>query len=292
MKFILVTLFTFFFVGCATTQKISQLPTQKWESGIYDVHAGEKISEAELFSRVQNADYLLVGESHDSAKDHGVQLRVVEKLGKDSLVGFEMFQRPFQPILDRFAKDEISEEEMLIQTQWKKRWGFHVEMYAPIWASAKSLDANLVALNLRRELTKRISSQGIEGLSIQEKADLVEYDLSDLAYRNWLQEIFESHGAKMSEKKMQNFYEAQILWDETMADSAVEAMKAQDAKRIIMLVGRGHFEWDWGIPSRVRRRLGVVYGNPKVKVLIPSEGKLPNIETLKKRRFADFIWVH
>lgn len=291
MKLLLVTLFTFSFLGCATTQKISELGTQQWTPGIYDVQSGEKISESVLLEHLTHAKYILIGESHDSQNDHDIQKHLVDKLGKNSLVGFEMFQRPFQPVLDRFSKGEISEAEMLQQTQWSTRWGFKLKMYSPIWTSAKNQGANLVALNLRKELTKRIASQGIEGLSKHERADIVDFDLSDLSYRAWLRDIFESHGGKMPEEKMQNFFEAQVLWDETMADTAVNSLTKSPAKRIIIMVGRGHVEWDWGIPSRIRRRLGILYGNKSVKVLIPSDGKLPNIETLKKRRFADYIWI-
>ncbi len=292
MKISLVTLLTLFLLGCAHGVNISELPTQRYSPGIYDIQSGKKISKSDLLKKLQQTKYILIGESHDSQLDHDVQLEIVEELGKNSLVGFEMFQRPFQGALNRFVKGELSEEEMLTQTQWETRWGYKLNMYAPIWTSAKNQGAGLIALNIRKELTKRIAAQGIDGISANERADLVDFDLTDLSYRNWLKGIFESHGAKMSEKKMQNYYQAQVLWDETMADTAVNSLTKSDAQRILVIVGRGHVEWDWGIPSRIRRRLNLDYGNDAIKVVIPSDGILPDIDTLKERRFADYIWVH
>ncbi len=281
--------------ACASVRPttISDLPTQQWKPGIYDLKSGEKISEDELWRALKSAKYVLVGESHDSEKDHRVQLRAVEALmSAESLVGFEMFQRPFQNVLDAYSAGKISEEKMLAQSEWETRWGFELAFYSPIWKTAKAKKGNIVALNLRKELTKRISAKGIDGLLDLERADLPEVDLSNLTYKHWLEKIFSSHGAKMSEEKMQHFFEAQVLWDETMADSAVEAVNKRKADRLIAIVGRGHFEWDWGIPSRIRRRIQSGYSDGKVRVLIPSEGNLPKIDVLKEKRFADYIWVH
>lgn len=49
-----------------------------------------------------------------------------------------MIQRPFQAALDAYIGGEITEMELLEQTQYAQRWGFPWSLYAPIFALPRS----------------------------------------------------------------------------------------------------------------------------------------------------------
>lgn len=265
-----------------------ETPTAALAPGIWDVHTGEPVSEETLFERLGDARFVLVGESHDSAADHAIQLRVLRGLAQRGHValGMEMFQRPFQAPLDAFIAGEIDEAQMLEATEWEKRWGFATELYRPLWTFARENQLPILALNARRELTKRIAKVGIDGLTDQERADLPEIDLSSERYRTWMRDIFASHGSEMEPAKFERFYQAQVTWDETMADTAARWAEAHPDATVLIVVGRGHIERDFGIPSRLRRR-----SDGPVVTIVPVDPEAPAMEWMRDEKFADYVWV-
>ena len=50
-------------------------------------------------------------------------------------IGLEQVQLQFQPILDAYVMGTISEEEMLQDVQWEKRWTWSYDNYRPIFES-------------------------------------------------------------------------------------------------------------------------------------------------------------
>lgn len=205
-----------------------------------------------------DAKAFLIGESHDKYAHHDTQLQFVKELneaGKDVAIGLEMFQRKFQPVLESYLKGEITQGEMLLKTEYYDRWRFDFRLYKPIFDYAKEHNIPLVALNLEQELTKKISSGGIPALSDEEMKQIpsdIEY--TEGAYKDFLRSVFMMHEAG---RMFENFYQAQILWDETMADSASKYMSANPDKTIVILAGNGHVRYRFGIADRLERRTGV-----------------------------------
>ena len=279
-------------VGCARTRV--EAPTAPAPSGKYTV-SGDPVTDDELYDALAGARVVLVAESHDSEQDHRVQLQILQAVAArgETGLGMEMFQRPFQPALDMFVGGEIDEDEMLQQTEWEERWGFETALYRPMWTFARDRGVPIVALNVRRELTKRIAKVGVAGLSDAERADLVELDLTNEKYRKWMQAVFRSHGAPMEDAKFEKFFAAQVAWDETMADTAAKWAQAHPDATLVVAVGRGHVERDWGIPSRLRKRLGAQAGDGTVISVVPVvTEKVPKWSWSKRNRFADYVWVH
>ena len=283
----------FIVVGCGpkpmTTPKTTAAP------GVYLAATGDAVTPDEFRTALLAARVVLVGESHDRAEDHAVQVRILDEVAarKATGLGMEMFQRPFQPALDLFVTGAIDEAEMLDQTEWKQRWGFDPELYRPLWSLARDRGVPIVALNARRELTKRIAKVGVDGLADAERADLPELDLSDKRYRAWMGEIFRAHGAQMKPDALDRFFAAQVAWDETMADTAARWIETHPDATLVVEAGRGHIERDWGIPSRLRRRLGAQYGDGTVISVVPvARDAVPRWTWAQREKFADYVWVH
>ena len=106
----------------------------------------------------------------------------------------EMFQRPFQKTLDEYISGSIDEREFLKKSEYFKRWGFDYNLYKPILDFARAEKIPVVALNLRREITDKVSKTGMDSLTDDERKDVPEQmDFSDKEYRDRLRQVFDQH---------------------------------------------------------------------------------------------------
>jgi aminopeptidase N len=203
-----------------------------------------------------------VGEYHDQYAHHLVQLQVLKGLyrkDKKLGVGMEMFQRPFQKVLDAYIAGSIDEREFLIKSEYFKRWGFDYNLYKPILDFARAEKIPVIALNVSKEIPDKVSRTGLDSLTAEEKKDVPQQlDFSDEEYRERLRDVFSRHKGS-GEKSFDGFYQAQILWDETMASSVDEFLKKNPDYRMVVFAGGGHLAYGSGIPKRAFRRNGLSY---------------------------------
>ncbi|MFN3740470.1 MAG: ChaN family lipoprotein [Thermodesulfovibrionales bacterium] len=229
----------------------------------------KSLSIKDLIDRISDKKIIYIGEYHDRFSHHYLQRLLIKELfskNKKIAIGMEMFQRPFQQILDDYIKGKIEEKEFLKQTEYFKRWGFDYNLYKPIIDLAREYSIPVIALNLKKEITEKVSRSGIESLSEEEKKQIPEeLDFSDQEYKKRLEEVFRQH--KRPEGSFEYFYQSQILWDETMAMSIDEYLRKAPDYQIIVLAGGGHIAFGSGIPKRVFRRNSLDY----VIVLIDAE---------------------
>lgn len=236
--------------------------------------------------KMADASVVYLGETHNSKADHAAQLEIIEALSaqNDIAIALEMFQRPFQPVLDAYLAGEITEAELVAQSEYETRWGFDWEFYAPIVRYAQNNQIPLIALNTPSEITRQVASEGLESLNGQDfqfVPSIDEIDLSNQAYRELLQTVFSAHGAHGNSDGFENFFAAQVLWDETMADGVARQLSAEPDRQIVAIVGEGHVGYGHGIPDRVRRRLPSVE-QVSVQFLEANEQSEPD--------FADLSW--
>lgn len=220
-----------------------------------------------------------VGEEHDKVSHHQVQLEILRALHAQTskiAVGMEMFQRPFQRALDDYIAGVIDEPTFLKKSEYFKRWGVDYHLYKPIVDCAKEWRLPVIALNVRREIVNKVAKGGVDSLSKEEKQEIPqELDFSDQEYRARLKEIFAAHPGSQ-EKNFEFFHQAQILWDEAMAESIDRFLKSQPDFRVLVLAGAGHLQYGSGIPKRSFRRNGFDYA------IVLSDAAL-------KRDIADFV---
>jgi len=172
-----------------------------------------------------------------------------------------MLQMPFQRFINDYLGGAISEKEFLKNTQYFKRWQFDFNLYREIIEYAKAKNIPVIALNLRSEIIKKVSSEGLDSLTDVERGEIPEsMDMSDEDYREKLREIFRQHQhSNMEGRNFDNFYQAQILWDETMAHSIDEFLKKNPDSQMVVLAGTGHVMYGYGIPKRTHRLNGKDY---------------------------------
>lgn len=228
---------------------------------IYSTQEKRTITFGQLTDRLLAADLICVGESHDNDLHHRVQLEVIKALSArdDRLgVGMEMFQRPFQKDIDRYFRGELDEAAFLTASEYRKRWGFDWSLYRPIVEFCRKNSLPVAALNAPRELTRRITEVGFEGLKEEEKKELGAIDLHLKEHREyWLERLGKLHGkAKVSDEQKERSYQVMATWDDYMAASAALFQKERGLRRLVVLAGSGHIDRGFGIPLRAAKRTG------------------------------------
>ncbi len=216
----------------------------------------------EVIRQVADKKIIYVGETHDRYSHHLVQLEIIQMLhgmGKKVVIGMEMFQRPFQRALDDYLSGRIEERTFLKNSEYFKRWNFDYNLYRPILQFARAEKIPVVALNIQREITERVGKTGVDSLSEEEKKRVPsQMDFSDRAYRERLEKVFREHPS-FEAKNFDFFHQAQILWDETMAESIDLFLKQNPDAQMVVLAGSGHLVHGSGIPQRAARRNGFDY---------------------------------
>ena len=215
-----------------------------------------------VLDRMARYRVVIVGETHDRYDHHLNQLGVIRGLherGVDLAVGLEFFQRPFQEPLDAYVAGRLDEASMLRATEYYRRWRFDYRLYRPILAYAREQGIPLVALNMEREITDAVSERGLTGLSEAQQGRLPKAMVRDApGYRERLKAVFDQHPAAVKgddEEAFERFLAVQLLWDETMAETAARYLEAHSGRRMVILAGSGHVATGAGIPLRLQRRI-------------------------------------
>jgi aminopeptidase N len=218
-----------------------------------------------ILAHVAGKKIIYVGETHNLFSDHVMELEIIKdvhKRGKPIAIGMEMFQKPFQKVLDDYIGGKIDEAEFLRGTEYFKRWGFDYNLYRPILLYARLEKIPVIALNVPQEIVDQVFRSGLDSLSEEERKYVPsQMDFSDEAYKERLEKVFLEHQdvENLKTTNFDFFYQAQILWDETMAASVDQFLSNHPNDQMIVLSGSGHLAYGSGIPKRVARRNGYNY---------------------------------
>ncbi len=241
------------------------------------------LSLEEILPKLKDKRAVFVGENHPNFTNHLNQLKVIKYLhqnGKKIAIGMEMFQREFQNVINDYLNDKIDLKTFLEKTQYFKRWKFNYNLYKPIIDYAKKNHIPIIALNIDSKISQKVSREGIFALSKEEMDKLPSsIDFGNKRYEEDMNALLTREHLHMRNKK-KNFknhiFEAQILWDETMAETAANFLKNNPSYSMVILAGNGHIANFYGIPQRLERRIN-----------LPSCVIAQNIEPFPKS--ADFV---
>src|SRR5271170_7191826 len=88
---------------------------------ILDARTSHQVAEAAFWDKLATERAVCIGEEHSNPHHHWVQLRVVTELvkrWKSIALGMEMFQRPFQGVLDDYAAGRIDAAALRSRAGW------------------------------------------------------------------------------------------------------------------------------------------------------------------------------
>lgn len=162
--------------SAAATQSASTPPQDVVEGQdfrVYD-HRGRERSMADLFRAMDDADALLVGESHDDAVGHGVEaqilMRAAERMGavgegsarkRPVVLSLEMFERDVQYVVDEYLAGLITEDQF---KRSARPWDRYDTDYRPMVEYARAHGLPVVAANAPRRYVNRVSRMGPSSL--------------------------------------------------------------------------------------------------------------------------------
>jgi aminopeptidase N len=235
---------------------------------------GSGVSLDEAIRKVIDKPVIYVGEGHARYQDHRVQLALLKALqeeGRPFGIGMEMFERPFQDALDEYVAGNIDEQELLKKTQYYERWRYNYHLYREILSFARTHKIPVVALNQKAEVVKKVAEGGLDALGKEERSQVPEdMDFSDAGYKERLRAAFTVH----DNGSFTNFYQAQILWDETMAHAVADFFRTYPGYQMVVLAGSSHVAFGSGIPRRAYRLTGkdyaILLGSPEGEHLVPG----------------------
>ena len=252
------------------------------------------LAEDELFAGLTARPIVLLGEEHDNAAHHRWQLSVIEALSArrpDLVLGFEMFARASQPVLDQWVAGELDTDAFLHAVRWNETWGFDARLYLPIFDFARRHKLPMLALNVERSLIRRVGRDGWAAVPADEREGIGVPAPALPAYRRWLAEIFAHKRAPHSDKvtdapdpAFERFVAAQLTWDRAMAEALAAARVQPQAPLVVGLAGIGHLQNGWGIPHQLRD-LGIV----DAAVLLPVAAGAACAELVAG--YADAVFV-
>jgi uncharacterized iron-regulated protein len=231
---------------------------------LYALEGNKKLSKPELWERLASSKVICFGEQHDEPHHHYAQWRALEALATRSAaaqrplaVGLEMFQRPYQAALTGFVSGSLPEAQFLLDTEYRERWGFDFSLYRPLLKTAREFSLEALALNAPKELTRKIARSGLAALDANEQKQLPELDLANAEHRAYFEAAMAEHPMPSGGPKLDDMYAAQVVWDETMAETAAAWLEhAGQAAQLVVFAGAGHCQRS-AVPARISRRLNV-----------------------------------
>ncbi|MCX8116679.1 MAG: ChaN family lipoprotein [Desulfobacterota bacterium] len=274
--------------------KISLNPPPPHAEEIFRLSDGGRLSFPQLMEELRGARVIFTGESHDQMEHHQIQRRIIRALvdqGKAVVIAMEMFQRPQQPLLDRWTKGLLSEEEFLRQIEWETTWGMDYRLYKGLLDEARDRGLKVLALNVPRELVRKAAQGGIDSLSEEERKGLPEMDLGHPLHRSYIESIYRGHEGGLA-KDFERFYLAQVLWDEGMAETLSNFLSSPEGegKTIVVIAGAGHIIYRFGIPERFFRRSPLPYKTILLREWGKEIQKDPMFSQIS-RPPADYLWL-
>jgi uncharacterized iron-regulated protein len=226
---------------------------------------------------------VLLGELHDEEDHHRWQLQALAALHAQRpamAIGFEMFPRRVQPVLDKWVAGELTVKEFLQQSDWNEVWSMPADLYLPLFQFARINRIPMLALNIENKLNKAITEKGWDAVPEAEREGVGRAASATEAYRDFLFEIYRHHltmkdkdGAKAAktDREFRYFVESQTTWDRAMAEAlARSAAPGKGAAPLVVgIMGSGHIRHGHGVPHQLRA-LGV----KDVGMLLPVEADL------------------
>ncbi|HBA87260.1 MAG TPA: hypothetical protein DCZ75_04510 [Geobacter sp.] len=216
----------------------------------------QTVTLSQLASIAGASDLILIGEVHDSKDHHDLQLDVIRSLvaGKLPLaIGLEMISADHQQHLDGWIKGTLSEPEMqeVFEANWSPDW----YMYRDIFLFARGNRIPMVALNVPLAIVKKVSQQGFDALTREERKDLPEGTSCDLNNPQiaMLKKTFQQIPHHLQKGKMfSNFCEAQTVRNSGMAVNVARYVEGHPGRKLVGLTGIWHAV-KYAIPDQLQR---------------------------------------
>ncbi len=269
----------------------SQVSLSDEQYRVFDAK-GNPSSISEVVKRLEGVDVVFLGEQHDDAVGHAVQLEIFRQAleayspKRKVALSLEMFERDVQVVLDEYLGGLISETHFMSSS---RPWGNYKTDYRPLVEIAKERKLFVIAANAPRRYVNMVSRNGrdaLNGLSKEAKnwlAPLPFAEPSEAYAKKFKALMGPSAEAQMGIDKI---LASQSLWDATMANSVANYLKNNKGSLTVHLNGSFHTENRLGTAEHLLRY------QPKAKVLVVTiryEDNFKTFDAAKHTDLGDFV---
>lgn len=238
-------------------------------------YKGKEISVDKVAQLAQKYDIVFFDEYHDQRAIHEAELdffRAMHRANPDMILSLEMFERDVQPVMDNYLAGKITEDEFAANS---RPWPNYAEAYRPLVEFAKSEDIYVLAGNIPRRIANQYAKAGDfstiagEDKQYMPQKHLVEYGKYYEKFKAYMSGGDENTHMKMTPERIEKFYKAQCLKDDTMAESLYEYSKAHPGTKILHMQGDFHGGDHLGVVEKVHK----LNHDLKLLVITPVEAK-------------------
>jgi len=241
------------------------IPPATW----FDPNRAEPLAHQPLIARLATQNVVLLGETHTRYDIHRWQLAVATALHahRPIAIGFEMFQRRQQPVLDAFLAGQYpTKAEFLAAAEWGEVWRYDAELYWPLFHFCRTAGVPMLALNCNRPLVTRVGKDGWDAIPEAERDGLTPARPALPAYRDYLNRFAGPSRRASDPATIERFVRAQQTWDRAFAQNIARALDRPDPPLVVGIIGRGHLEYGYGTPYQLAD-LGIT----GVSILLPTD---------------------
>ena len=213
-------------------------------------------------------DIVFIGENHRHPGNHLAQADIYANLLQNNdkiILSMEQFERDTQHYVDAYLNGEIGEWSL---RHFARAWDNYQSSYRPLVEMAKQRGLPVIAANAPKDT---VVCTGRNGLSVLEKLpEQRRHQIASSFHTHDHGAYFEKfahsmgHGKKSTEKRNLNSYHAQVVRDDTMAESIVNALATHPDHKLVHLNGHFHSASGLGTVERVKLRK-----NNKIAVIQP-----------------------
>lgn len=252
---------------------------------------GKEISLNSAAKLAQKYDVVFFDEYHDQQAIHDAELdffKAMHRQNPDMILSLEMFERDVQPIMDEYLSGSISEDEFKANS---RPWPNYDEAYRPLVEFAKAEGIYVLAGNIPRRMANQYAKAGDfstiagEDKQYMPQKHLVEYKDYYEKFKAYMSSGDENTHMMMTPERIEKFYKAQCLKDDTMAESIVLYNKAHPDTKVLHIQGEFHGGDHLGVAEKVHKL------NPNLKLVVITPVEAKDYDAVKNKFGKDDIVV-
>ena len=234
--------------------------------GSWMVPGRGKFSMGDIVAQAAKNSVVLLGETHVNMEHHRWQLQTLAALyalRSDMVIGFEMFPRRVQAVLDQWVAGELTEKEFLAAVQWGIVWNTDANLYLPLFHFARMNRIPMQALNIETSLRRLVSEKGFDNVPKEDREGVTRPAEPSREYLDFLLPIYKQHDRKSKKEgeisyndpDFRRFIAGQQLWDRAMAQFIHAAFHESGGPKrplVVGIMGTGHIVNGYGVPHQLR----------------------------------------
>lgn len=241
---------------------------------IYDLHSGKIISSSELLADLVTARHLIIGEKHDNAEHHQIELWIIQNLPirrPQGSVLLEMLTADQQPRINQvkcWLKDNPVVRDRRVQEllNWQKGWPW--EMYGDIVMQVLRAPYPLLNANIDREWVKALYRKNEFPEGKKSTAPAVQEGLRET--------IIAMHEGNIESQQLASMLSVQQQRDRYMARQLLGAPVPS-----LLIAGGYHASKSMGIPLHME---DLAPGTHPVVLMLAEKGMNITVD------HADYVW--